>query len=175
MRRPMLWCATSPLVAEHGRLNGQGLAGLGLAPDALIAVEAAREADALWALEEGLRSGVLSLAVGVLTEIGLTPSRRLGLAAAAGRTAALLLTLPGSSPVPTAALRLRLKRLPSAPHPFDPKAPGAPRIRLTVERSRGAPPAVETLSLELEWCDVTHRFRMAAGMADRAHATAVAR
>jgi protein ImuA len=175
LARPVLWCSTSPLVAEHGRLHGPGLAGLGLAPEALISVETQREADALWALEEGLRSGALSLAVGVVKEADLTPSRRLGLAAAEGRTPALLLTLPASAPAPSAAVRLRLRRLPSAPHPLDQRSPGLPRIRLLLERCRRAPLAAETVSLDLEWCDVTYRFRMVAGVGNRAFAAPGAR
>jgi protein ImuA len=170
MAQPVLWCSTTPLVAEHGHLHGRGLAGLGLAPETLISVEAAREADALWTLEEGLRSGALSLAVGVLKAVELTPSRRLSLAAAQGRTPALLVTLPASAPAPSAAVRLRLRRLPSAPHPLDPRALGPPRIRLMLERCRRAPSAVETVSLDLEWCDVTYRFHMASGVGDRAFA-----
>lgn len=172
---PVLWCATRPLLVEHGRLHGPGLAGLGLAPDRLIMVEASRDADALWVLEEALRAGSLSLVVGQLKGVDLTPSRRLALAAASGGTPALVLTLPASPPAPAAALRLRLRRLPGPPHPFDRRAPGSPRFNVTVERCRGAPPAAENLSLDLEWCDVTYRFRMAADVADRADATAEAR
>lgn len=166
--RPVLWCTTQSFVAEHGRLHGPGLVDLGLSPDTLILAEAAREVDALWALEEGLRCGALSLAVGLLKGVGLTASRRLGLAAAQGRTPALLLTLPASAPAPSAALRLRLRRLPSPPHPLDQRAPGAPPIRLMLERCRRAPAAVETVALNLEWCDVTYRFRLASGVVDRA-------
>lgn len=171
----VLWSTTHALVAEHGRLHGHGLAGLGLAPDMLISAEAAREADALWALEEGLRCGALSLAVGVLKGVGLIPSRRLGLAAAQGRTPVLMLTLPASAPAPSAAVRLRLRRLPSGPHPLDHRAPGAPRVRLTLERCRRAPSAIETVSLNLEWCDVTYRFRLASGVGHRAVAARDAR
>lgn len=166
--QPVLWCTTSALAAEHGHLHGHGLAALGLAPETLISVVTARETDALWTLEEGLRSGGLSLVIGVLREAELTPSRRLGLAAAHGRTPALLLTLPTSAPAPSAAVRLRLHRLPSAPHPFDPRASGSSRIRLVLERCRRAPPAAETVSLDLEWCDVTYRFSLASGMGNRA-------
>jgi protein ImuA len=169
--KPVLWCTTPRFTAEHGRLYGPGLAGLGLPPASVIMVDAPREADALWALEEGLRSGGISLAVGLLKEVDLTPSRRLGLAASAGRTPGLLLTPPSSPPAPSASVRLRLRRLPGAPHPLDRRAPGAPRLRLTLERCRRASLAAETLSLDLEWCDVTYRFRLAADVADRAHAT----
>ena len=67
-------------------------------------VEAPSEADALWVLEEGLGAGNLSLVIGQVKEVDLTPSRRLGLAAAAGSTPALVLTLPTSPPAPAAAL-----------------------------------------------------------------------
>lgn len=166
---PILWCATSHCRAEHGWLYGPGLVGLGLSPESLVLVEAAREADALWALEEGVRSKALSLAIGLLKEVGLTPSRRLGLAASAGETPALLLTLPSSPPAPSASLRLRLQRAPAGPHPLDARAPGVVRLRLTLERCRGAPAMVEARSFDLEWCDVTYRFRMAAAVADRAY------
>ncbi len=173
--KPVLCCTTPRFTAEHGRLHGPGLAGLGLPSDAVIMVDAPREADALWVLEEGLRSGGISLAVGFLKEVDLTPSRRLGLAASAGRAPALLLTPPSSPPAPSASLRLRLRRLPGASHPLDRRAPGASRVRLTLERCRGASLAAEALSLDLEWCDVTYRFRLAADVADRAHATQDAR
>jgi protein ImuA len=173
--KPILWCMTPRFAAEHGGLYGAGLAELGLSPCDAILVDAPREANALWALEEGLRSKTLSLAIGLMKEVALTPSRRLGLAAAAGLTPGLLLTLPSSPPAPSASLRLRLRRLSSAPHPFDPRAPGASRVRLTMERCRGASPASEALSFDLEWCDVTYRFRMAAQVADRSFAASSAR
>lgn len=168
--KPVLWCTTPRFASEHGRLYGAGLDGLGLSPAGLIMVDAPRESDALWAIEEGLRSGGVALAVGLLKGVDLTPSRRLGLAASAGRTPGLLLTPPSSPPAPSASLRLRLRRLPGAPHPLDRRAPGAPRVRLTLERCRGSPQSAETLSLDLEWCDVTCRFRLVADVADRAHA-----
>ena len=171
---PVLWCATRSLLFEHGRLHGQGLAALGLPPEQLIAVEIPREADALWVIEEALRSRALSLVVGVVRDVPLTPSRRLGLAAATGATPALLLTSPMGAPAPSAALRFRLRRLPSAPHPFDAKAPGAPRFRLVLERCRQAPSSLES-SFDLEWCDVTYRFHLASGMAARAAAAPFSR
>ncbi|MDX2158081.1 MAG: hypothetical protein SFW09_16395 [Hyphomicrobiaceae bacterium] len=171
----MLWCLPAGFSVEHGGLYGRGLADLGLEGDSMIVVEAARQADTLWALEEGLRSGALSLAIGVLESVALTPSRRLGLASAASQTSSLLLTHPASVPAPAAGLRLRLGRLPSGRHDLDLRAPGPPRLGLVVERCRGGPPASEGFAVELEWCDDTYCFRMAAGLADRAHATPVAR
>ena len=168
---PVLWCATSYFHAEHGRPYGPGLMELGLSPESLLLVDAPREADALWVLEEGVRSKTLSLVIGLFSEVDLTPSRRLGLAALAGGTPALLLTSPSSPPAPSASLRLRLQRAPSSPHPLDIQAPGTARMRLALERCRGAPAMVETRSFDLEWCNVTYRFRMAADVADRAYRT----
>ena len=165
---PLLWCATSHFLAEHGKPYGPGLSDLGLAPETLILVDVAREADVLWALEESVRSKTLSVAMGLLKGVALTPSRRLGLAASAGETPVVLLTSPSSPPALSAPLRLRLQSAPSGPHPFDARAPGATRIRLTLERCKGAPAMVEARSFDLEWCNVTYRFRMAADVVDRA-------
>jgi hypothetical protein len=166
---PVLWCTTSHFRAEHGGLYGPGLMDLGLSPETLVLVDASRETDALWAIEEGLRSKTLSLVVGLIKEAGLTPSRRLGLATSASETPALLLTSPSGPSAPSAALRLRLQRAPAPSHPLDARAPGAARLRLTLERCRGAPAMVEERTFDLEWCDVTYRFRMAADVADRAY------
>lgn len=172
---PVLWCTTTAFVAEHGGLYGPGLAGLGLPPKALIVVEVPREADMLWALEEGLRSGAPGLVVGMMREIGLTPSRRLSLAAAASNTPALLVTHPAHAPAPATSTRLRLRRLPSPQASFDEKAPGRARLGLAVERCRGGSSFSQALTLELEWCHVTHRFHLAPSLADRAHAAPKAR
>lgn len=172
---PVLWCTTRAATSEHGRLNGAGLTSLGLPPEAILLVETARRKEALWTLEEALRSGALALAVGILDSVDLTPSRRLSLSAAAGRTPLLLMTRPDTPPALSSAVRMRLSRRPSAPHPFDARAPGIPRFGLTLERCRGAPVSDEAVSLDLEWCHVTHRFSLAAGLVDRTHATGGAR
>jgi protein ImuA len=173
--RPILWCLPADFSREHGGLNGQGLAHLGLLPGRLVIVEARRPADVLWSLEEGIRSGSLAMAVGLLREVDLTASRRLGLAAGRACTPALLVTHPASAPTPSATLRLRVSRLPGGPHPFDSRAPGAPRFGLAIERCRGGNGRHEDFSVELEWCDVAHRFHLAAGLAGRAHATSIPR
>lgn len=71
-----------------------GIAGL-VDPDRLLLVRVRDDIDLLWVLEEALRSGSVGLAVGDLAAPpGLTPVRRLQLAAEAGggRTTGLLLT-----------------------------------------------------------------------------------
>lgn len=70
------------------RLNAAGLQPLAN-PARLILAQAAREEGLLWAMEEALRSGAVPLVVAELpSPPGLTPIRRLHLAAGAGAEAA---------------------------------------------------------------------------------------
>lgn len=107
-------------------------------PARLITLEARRPEDLLWSLEEGLRAGVVPLVVGELPDPpGLTPVRRLHLAAEAGakttgETALGLLLTPGGGGAPGVESRWRL----------DPAhAPGRSRWQLTRLRARTAPEA----------------------------------
>src|SRR6516164_9612525 len=71
----VLWCLPCP------DLYGPGLAAHGLDPARIVLVRAPRDAEILWAMEEGLRASGILAAVG---EIGVLPavaSRRLQLAA----------------------------------------------------------------------------------------------
>jgi len=166
---PILWCWTSAVARELGQPCGQGLAALGLDPRACLFVEAKRASEALWAMEEGLKSASLALVVGVMKEVELTPARRLGLAAAGSLTPCLIVTDPRAPAAGSTATRWRIGALKSAPHPFDRDAPGARRFTASLERCRHAAPLAQALSLPLEWSDETHRFRVAPALADRAH------
>jgi protein ImuA len=166
---PVLCCWPGALAHELGSLYGPGLRALGLDPDRLLIAETANAAEALWALEEGLRSASLALALGMLEEVALTPARRLALAAAASRTPCLLLTHPRAAATAATATRWRVGPCPSAPHPFDARAPGAPRFAVVLERCRSRP-AAEAISVSLEWCNEAYRFRLASRLADRAAA-----
>lgn len=164
----ILWCWPSVFARELGAPYGHGLSALGLDPSACLFVETPRASDALWAMEEGLRSGSLALVIGVLGEAELTPSRRLSLAAAEQRTPCLIVTDPRLPAAGSTATRWRIGARGSGPHPFD-AAPGAARYALTLERCRHGPLVSEPLSLVVEWSDETHRFRVASAVADRAH------
>lgn len=164
---PVLWCAPAATAADGGRPYGQGLIAFGLDPGRLLLAETATAADALWVLEEGLASGCLALAIGLLDGIDLTPARRLSLAAAAKRTPCLLVTSARSAPTGATATRWRAGPAPGADHPFDPAAPGAIRFEVALERCRRAPQAAAMPPISLEWCDETYRFRLAAAVADR--------
>lgn len=165
----VVWCETRAGSREHGALYGLGLEIFGLGLERLLLVEPAHARDVLWAMEEALGSGALALVAGQIDEAGLTPARRLALAAARGGTPCLLLTHPRTAPAASTATRWRIGARPSAPHPLDPAAPGAPRWHVGLERCRAAPPGVTDQSFVLEWSDVAYRFHLAAVVADRTH------
>lgn len=128
-------------------LHAPGLAAYGLLPDRLIAVRAARDADALWAMEEALRCRRLSAVLGEVGTLDLTASRRLQLAAEAGGvTGVLLRTGRAASGASAAVTRWRIVAAPSVP---DEPGVGAARWRAELLRCRGGRPG----SWLLEWRD----------------------
>ena len=170
-----LWCWPKVLASELGRPTAAGLIRLGLDPNRLIFVETARASDTLLALEEALKSKSLSLVFGVLDDIALTPTRRLSLAAAAGKTPCLLVTHAASPPAGATATRWRIERAISGRHAFDPRAPGNPRFVIDLERCRSHHAHAGLPPLTVEWSDETHRFAVAAELADHTFAAHGAR
>lgn len=168
--RPLVWCWPAGAAGEVGRLHGPGLLALGLDPSLLLIAEAARPAETLWAIEEALRSGAVTLVLGVLDEVGLTPARRLSLAAQSSCTPCLLVSAPRSPPTAATASRWRVGAVESAPHPFDPAAPGARCHAVALERCRSRPVAGGPVPFIVEWSDETLGFRLASPLAHRADA-----
>ena len=80
---------------ETDRLLPSGIARL-LPPARLLRVQAAGEADLLWATEEALRSGAVGFVIATPQKpLSLTAGRRLQLAAEAGRSTGLLIIRDG--------------------------------------------------------------------------------
>lgn len=173
--RPMVFVATRAFLRERGRPYGIGLRALGPDPSRLILVVADREGEALWALEEALKSGAVCGGLATVEQAAFVATRRLEFAARAGDACGVMLRARAAEDLSAARLRWRIGALPSAAHPLDPRAPGPIRWRAELTRRRDGPPGV----FEWEEGDGSHRLRLAArlagdGLVDagRAHAAA---
>jgi protein ImuA len=161
----LLWAMTWRGIGEAGRPYGPGLAPLGLDPGHVLFVEARRDSEVAWVLEEGLRSQALAGVLGGVTKLDMTAARRLALAAATHTTPCLLLTPARGPGVPVAMSRWRVGATSGGRHALEPGLPAGLRLRLTLERCRGRE---ADRSWIVEWSDATFRFRLAAALADRA-------
>ncbi len=133
----VLWIAPD---AAARALNPAGMAGF-CAPERLILAAATPDREVLWCVEEALRSGAVAVVVAELAAPpGLTPMRRLQLAAeASGSTATGFLLTPEAGGAPGAESRWHI-----APA----HAEGQSRWLLERRRGRGgAPPATWQMQL----------------------------
>jgi len=145
-RGSLVWIAEDMALAENGAPYGPGLEDLGLAPERLIAVAAAKSRDVLWAMEEALASAAGLGGGAVIGEIrggiDFLATRRLSLAASRGCALALLVRSTPANEPSAAATRFLVGAAPSRPLagaiPMA-SGPGPPRfcVRLTRNR-RGA-------------------------------------
>ena len=137
---PILWIQDRMSCRETGR---PCLAGLGNGRT-LLRMEITRPADVLVAAEEGLRSKALGAVVAELwgdpPALNFTATKRLALRAEATGIPCWLIRHSGTADLSAARDRWRIASLPSAPNPDDAKAPGDPRWRVDLFRSRDKPP-----------------------------------
>ena len=168
----VLWCLPRP------DLYGPGLAAHGLDPGRVVLVRAPRDAEILWAMEEGLRAPGILAVVGEVGTLPTVASRRLQLAAERSGITALLLRRWRNSgqaaherALPNAAVtRWRITALPSHAAPGEPGV-GRPRWRVELLRCRGGEPASWEIPGEMpggmEVPDATDHVSLAAALADR--------
>src|SRR6516165_2174495 len=124
----VLWCLLRP------DLYGPGLAAHGLDPARIVLVRALRDAEILWAMEEGLRAPGIAAVVGEVGTFATVASRRLQLAAERSGITAFLLRrwrdggqAARERVLPNAAVtRWRVAALPSCPMQDEPGV-GHPR------------------------------------------------
>ena len=146
--RPVLWIG--PDDGSDGGPYAPGLAAFGLSPEHLLTARIRRPADRLWALEEAMRptadGPALSAVLGQVDRLSLAASRRLQLAAEAGRVTLLLLRTNGTPPRTSAAVtRWCVGSLGSAPATAEPGL-GDPAWRIELTRCRGGRPGTWAVS-----------------------------
>ena len=163
---PAVFVASRRALAAFGVPYGHGLAQLGLDPGRLLLVETKTDKDALWALEETLRSDARPAMVAGALAGGLdfTSSRRLNLAAGAHLTPLLLLRAAKAAGTNAAATRWRIAATLAACDRFGAFAQTRWTVRL--ERCRKG----HTGEWHIEWNHVAHRFSVVESVADRASA-----
>ncbi len=159
-------------IAKPETLFLPGLAAYGLKAQDLIVVTPQDDTDALWAAEECLRSGSFGCVVAEIAELSLTASRRLQLAAEIGGCTGLLLRGDGGKgenaiPPTVCVTSWQVTGLPGSGLPgsalpgaagLKPHLMGPARWALDLQRCRNGVPQ----SWNLEWCDDTGGFRLAA-------------
>ena len=77
---PVIWVRQSGLAYDHGCVMQAGLSQLRTPLRALLTVSAYKRSEALWVIEEAIRSGAASLVIAELDGADFTASRRLTLA-----------------------------------------------------------------------------------------------
>ncbi len=154
--RPVLMTAPRAWFGEHGRPYGPGMRGV-----PLILVPVRTLADALWTMEQALRSGAVSLTLGAVEGASLPQTRRLEFAARQGQSVGVILSrrLDGLS---AARRRWQISAQSSAVEAEDQRAPGPTRFLAELTRSRNERPG----AWMLEQDDETHRLRLADRLAD---------
>jgi len=160
---PALLVTSKRGLADCGSPHGHGLNALGLDPARVILVEARHEQQALWAMEEALRSGApVAVAGAVGAGLDLKASQRLQLAARSSGLPLLLLQPASAMGASAATTRWRIGSAEAARDRFGLIAGWRWRVRL--ERCRNG----RSGEWLLEWDHVAHRFSLAAAVADPA-------
>lgn len=144
-RQPVLW------VAGDLDLFPPGLLRFGCSPDCLLMVRCRGLREALWAIEEGLRSAAVAAVIGDADPPDFAWSRRLQLAAVRAARPLLLLRRHFNPRESTAAAsRWRVASVPSAKSAGG--GPGFPRWRLDLLKCRGGQPRSWTVDFDAARC-----------------------
>ncbi len=165
--RPVLWVHQAGSRLDFGGPCPDGLMARGLDPRRLVRVRPRAMSDALWAMENGLKAGLLVLGEAGGDRCDLTATKRLHQAAKA-RATSLMLVRPHDASGPSAALT-RWRVAPQASRAAAYRGagglpgPGSLRLRAVLERQRGGAPD----QFELEWTHDPFCRAQPAPVADR--------
>jgi protein ImuA len=137
-RLAVIYLQLSKHAQEMGLPYGPGLASFGFDPASLILVRPANMVELLWAAEEALACKAVAAVIADIPDhpkiLDFTASRRLSLRAASSGTAMVLLRYGQWREASAAPLRWHLSAALSGETPFDAKAPGEARWRITLEK-----------------------------------------
>ncbi|MGB3244789.1 MAG: hypothetical protein WBB25_09650 [Sulfitobacter sp.] len=142
---PVMWVSDRMSRRENGRLYGPALRNFGF-KGKVLRVEVSHPRDVLWAMEEGAGCAGLSAVVGEIhgapEVLSFTATKRLAVRAEAAQVPVWLIRSGDPGALSAARERWRISALPSATHPYDSQAPGAPLWEVDLFRARGRSPGV---------------------------------
>lgn len=153
---PVLWCQSTQRGFEFGDLYGHALHAFGYDPKRFIFCESNHRDDVLWALEEGAKAGGLCAAVGEVSGVSFTQSRRLKLAAAASETPVLLVRPHDDLMTSAADTRWHVASSPCASAEFSRRGLGNLRWHIELKQCRGG----RAGAWIVEWNHEAHRFNL---------------
>nr|WP_239030010.1 hypothetical protein [Nereida sp. MMG025] len=163
---PILWVQDRVTRLESGVPYLHGMSNV-----TLIQISVSRAQDALWALEEGLRSSALRAVVGEIwgdpKALSFTATKRLAMRAEASGVPCWLVRRAAAANLSAARDRWRLNSLPSAPNPHDSHAPGDARWQADLFRTRRGKPTQWVATHER----ATDRVYLSAASVDQQMAT----
>ncbi len=157
---PLLLILSRRAMTQGGRLSGHGLGRLGLDPGRVILVETHDERQALWAMEEALRSRAPAAVGGAIGKLDLKNSQRLQFAA--GESGRPLVLLRRDADASAAATRWRVGAAAAQRDAYGLIAQW--RWHVWLERCRNG----RVGEWVVEYDHASHRFSVAAGVADPA-------
>jgi len=172
----IVWIQQDMAALEGGQPYGLGTASFAIAPSRLLLVRTASAKDALWAMEESLRTAGIAAVIGEVSGAGdaadLTATRRLNLVLQERETLGLLLRQQPLRGTSACATRWNVRATPGRDDGFG--GIGRTTFALTLEKNRHGPCG----HFLLEWDQDARSFRaalpvaMAAPSSDRPHRAA---
>ncbi|MFC7292803.1 ImuA family protein [Hirschia litorea] len=163
-KNAILWVRQHKFMQEHGVIFPSGFELFSRDKTHKLHVTVSKSMDALWAIEEGIKSRTLDIVIGELEDADFTATRRLKLASARYGTPVVLLMPYTRGGISACDARWRINAQPSALNSYDAKALGAPRWRAVLERCRSAPRQSGEV-FELEYDDEALSLRVLPCMA----------
>lgn len=153
-RRPVVLAVPRAWLGEYGRPYSPAL-GLDHR-GGLVLVTTRTGIEGLWVMEQALRSGAAALVLGAVDPDALGQTRRLDFAARHGGAVGLILRRRADG-LSAAHRRWTVAAAPAPGDADDRRAPGGPRLRVELTRSRSERPGFWMLEQD----DETHRLRLA--------------